>query len=39
MQLVQQWYSIILEQKKPIQTTQDAFKLICLYLEVPISLN
>jgi len=37
MQLVEQWYSIILEQKK--QTTQDAFKLICLYLEVPISLN
>ena len=39
MQLVQPWYSIILEQKKLIQTTQDAFKLICLCLEVPISLN
>jgi hypothetical protein len=39
MQLVEQCYSIILEQKKANQTTQDAFKLICLYLEVPISLN
>ncbi len=37
--LINNWYKMLFENQQPSQTTKDAFKLMCLCLEVPLNLE